>query len=235
MNYLNEWQQSGVDDQLTQLNVISLAGRSPSEHLLYADTLPRRNDGRVSDGILKRYAHVEAGGWWCSGINLMTGEEDLWGCFKPENPRVDPQKGKVIKYEHPPFTQTGLFALKVPLHLWQRIAERAKLEVLPTDQDSEQPDLGFWQWLMNHPEVPLCITEGAKKAGALLTAGYAAIALPGVHNGYRTPKDENGKRIGKSHLIAPLQKLATGNREIYIVFDQDNKPKAIQSVQSAIR
>ncbi|MGL5035361.1 MAG: plasmid replication protein, CyRepA1 family, partial [Microcystaceae cyanobacterium] len=53
--------------------------------------------------------------------------------------------------------------------------------------------------------------------------------------GYRTPKDENGKRIGKSHLIAPLQKLATGNREIYIVFDQDNKPKTIQSVQSAIR
>ena len=95
--------------------------------------------------------------------------------------------------------------------------------------------MGFWQWLMNHPQVPLCITEGAKKAGALLSAGYAAIALPGVHNGYRTPKDETGKRIGHSHLIPPLKKLAQPQREIYIAFDQDSKPKAVESVNSAIK
>jgi len=235
MNHLQEWQQSGVDDQLTQLNVIPLEGYSPSDYLLYAEDLPRRNDGRVTDGILQRYAHVEAGGWWCSGINLITGEEDLWGCFKPATPRRDRQRGKVIKYEHPPYVQTGVFALKVPFHLWQRIAERAGVSIVASDRDDSQPDFGFWQWLMNHPEIPLCITEGAKKAGALLTAGYAAIALPGVHNGYRTPRDETGKRIGKSHLIPPLKKLAVPQREIYIVFDQDQRPKTLQSVQTAIK
>jgi len=235
MNYLQEWQQSCVDEQLIRLNVTCLAGESPSEHLLYADTLPRRNDGRVSNAILDRYNHVEAGGWWCSGIDLLTGELDLWGCFKPDSPRTHPQKGKIIKYEHPPQTTTGLFALRVPLPLWERIAERAGVAIAEAQIDPEQPDLGFWQWLMNHPQVPLCITEGAKKAGALLSAGYAAIALPGVHNGYRTPKDETGKRIGHSHLIPPLKKLAQPQREIYIAFDQDSKPKAVESVNSAIK
>jgi hypothetical protein len=235
MNYLQEWQQSCVDEQLIRLNVTGLAGESPSEHLLYADTLPRRNDGRVSNAILDRYNHVEAGGWWCSGIDLLTGELDLWGCFKPDSPRIHPEKGKIIKYEHPPQATTGLFALRVPLTLWERIAERSGVAIAEAQIDPEQPDLGFWQWLMNHPQVPLCITEGAKKAGALLSAGYAAIALPGVHNGYRTPKNETGKRIGHSHLIPPLKKLAQPQREIYIAFDQDSKPKAVESVNSAIK
>ncbi|MEB3311200.1 MAG: plasmid replication protein, CyRepA1 family [Snowella sp.] len=235
MNYLQEWQQSCVDEQLIRLNVTSLTGASPSEYLLYAEDLPRRNDGRVSNAILQRYNHIEAGGWWCSGVDLLTGEADLWGCFKPDVPRIHPEKGKLIKYEHPPQAPTGLFALRVPLHLWERIAERAHIPILPASIDPEQPDFGFWQWLMKHPEVPLCITEGAKKAGALLSAGYAAIALPGVHNGYRTPKDETGKRIGNSYLIPPLKKLANPKREIYIAFDQDSKPTTIKAVNSAIK
>ncbi|BFM39851.1 plasmid replication protein, CyRepA1 family [Synechocystis sp. LKSZ1] len=235
MDYLQEWQASCVDDQLIHLNVTSLQGNEASEHLLYADTLPRRNDGRVSQSILNRYEHTVAGGWWCSGIDLLSGERDLWGCFKPNSPRIHQEKGKVIKYEHPPQAPTGLFALRVPLHLWQRIAERAGLSILAEDLDPEQEDGGFWQWLMQNPQIPLCITEGAKKAGSLLTAGLAAIALPGVHSGYRTPKDALGRRIGKSHLIPALQKLAVPQRPIYIVFDQDPKPKTIQQVHLAVR
>ena len=178
MNHLIEWEKSCVDDQLTRLNVTALEGVCPSEYLLYSDALPRRNDGRVSNHILKRYAHTEQGGWWCSGIDLLTGEDDLWGCFKPCHPRHSADQRKLIKYEHPPKTPTGIFALRVPLHIWQRIAARYDLKILPQDIDQNQPDLGFWQWLVNHPCIPLCITEGAKKAGALLTAGYAAIAIP---------------------------------------------------------
>ncbi|MFM7277581.1 MAG: hypothetical protein ACKO1I_07940, partial [Microcystis aeruginosa] len=67
MKYLEEWRGSGVDAELIHLNVTSLAGLSPSEYLLYSQELPRRNDGRVRDGILKRYEHTSQGGWWCSG------------------------------------------------------------------------------------------------------------------------------------------------------------------------
>jgi hypothetical protein len=270
MNYLNEWQASGVDEKLTQLNVIALEGSCPSDYLLYSDAIPRRNDGRVSEQFLKRYAHTEDGGWWCSGIDLLTGEEDLWGCFKPDRPRNSDKRGKLVKYEHPPKVPTGIFALKIPRHIWQRIADRYGVEILPEDENrdflgearmanlrgassepvSEQEapfrhnecrdsfashsHFGFWQWLLKHPSIPLCITEGAKKAGALLSIGYAAIAIPGVNSGYRTPKDEYGNRVGKSYLIPQLEKLAC-QRDIYIVFDRDSKPNTLKAVNAAIR
>ncbi|MBE9046775.1 DUF3854 domain-containing protein, partial [Pleurocapsales cyanobacterium LEGE 10410] len=232
MDYLGEWKASGVDEELTNLNVVSLQGTSPAEYLLYSNSIPRRNDGRVSEGFLQRYAHTDAGGWWCSGIDVLSGEEDVWGCFKPDRPRNN--FDKVIKYEHPPKTASGLFALKVPRSLWQKIADRAGIK-LKQEDITESADSGFWQWLSSHPEVSLCITEGAKKAGALLSAGYAAVALPGINNGYRTPRDELGKRIGKSHLIPQLAKLATPKREICLVFDQDSKPNTIKAVDAAIR
>ena len=232
MDHLREWKASGVDEELTRLNVVSLQGNSPAEYLLYADSIPRRNDGRVSAGFLQRYAHTDAGGWWCSGIDILSGEEDIWGCFKPDRPRNCDRK--VIKYEHPPKTATGLFALKVPLSLWQKIADRAGVKIALQDI-KQSADLGFWQWFQQHPEVPLYITEGAKKAGALLSAGYSAVALPGINNGYRTPKDAGGKRIGKSHLIPQLATLATAGRTVYLVFDRDSKPKTIKAVNAAIR
>ena len=235
MDHLSEWKASCVDEELTRLNVVPLNGSCPSEYLLYSDDIPRRNDGRISDGFLQRYIHTAEGGWWCSGIDVLSGEEDLWGCFKPDSPRLSQNKGKKIKYEHPPKEPTGLFALKVPIRLWEQIANRYSISILPTDIDKEQPDFGFWQWLISHPTIPLCVTEGAKKAGALLSAGYAAIALPGINSGYRTPKDEYGNRVGKSHLIPQLQKLASGGREIYIVFDRDSKPNTIKAVNGAIR
>ena len=233
MNYLREWKASGVDEELTNLNVVSLKGTSPAEYLLYSNSIPRRNDGRISEGFLQRYAHTDAGGWWCSGVDLVSGKDDIWGCFKPELPRSS--NNKLIKYEHPPKTETGLFALKVPLHLWHKIAKGAGLTVEPESIDRQSPDLGFWQWLLDRPEVPLCITEGAKKAGALLSAGYAAVALPGINNGYRTPKNEAGRRIGRSYLISPLAKLAEAGREIYLVFDRDCKPKTVRAVNGAIK
>ena len=233
MDYLREWQASGVDEELIDLNVISLKGTSPAEYLLYSNSIPRRNDGRVSAGFLQRYAHTDAGGWWCSGIDILNGKEDIWGCFKPDRPRHNDRK--MIKYEHPPKAATGLFALRVPLNLWHDIADRARVTIEDADIKPKSPDLGFWQWMINHPEVPLCITERAKKAGALLSAGYSAVALPGINNGYRTPKDSSGKRIGKSHLIPQLAKLAVPGRVVYLVFDRDSKPKTIKAVNAAIK
>ncbi|MDJ0657966.1 MAG: DUF3854 domain-containing protein [Crocosphaera sp.] len=235
MNHQQEWLNSCVDEQLIELNVTALEGVYPSEHLLYSDELPRRNDGRLTNNILKRYEHTEQGGWWCSGVDVMTGDRDLWGCFKPQQPRLSYGQGKLIKYEHPPQTATGIFALRVPLHLWLTIAQQYQIHFIPEMIEPTQPDGGFWQWVIDNPSIPLCITEGAKKAGALLSAGYVAIALPGINNGYRTPKDEQGNRIGKSHLIPQLKKLTSEGREIYIAFDQDKQPNTIKAVNHAIR
>ncbi|WP_442946466.1 DUF3854 domain-containing protein, partial [Nostoc sp. 'Peltigera membranacea cyanobiont' 213] len=82
---------------------------------------------------------------------------------------------------------------------------------------------GFWHWVWQH-NVPVTIVEGVKKAGALLTAGYAAIAIPGVNAGYRTPTDEYGTAIGKPNLIPDLKHFATEGRHVNICFDSDTKP-----------
>ncbi|TAF57055.1 MAG: DUF3854 domain-containing protein [Oscillatoriales cyanobacterium] len=227
--------QSGVDAELVRLNVVALDGTEAYDYLCYSDKLSRRNDGRLSGGMLKRYAHVEAGGWWCSGTNVLTGTDDLWGCFKPEQPRIAPDRDKPIKYEHPPKVETGVFALRVPVTLWRQIAERSGLTFDEQWIDTTRHDFGFWSWLVATPQVPICITEGAKKAGALLSAGYAAIGLPGINNGYRTPRDNRGHRIGKSRLIPPIEALMHADRPVYVAFDRDTKPKTIKAVNAAIR
>jgi len=237
LNYLNEWRNSAVDETLTRLNVISLQDSRPLEYLFYADDLPRRNDGRVSNSFLDQYQHTENGGWWCSGVDILTGQDDLWGCFKPENPRYNRDTGKVIKYEHPPKAPASLFALRVPLHLWEKIAQRYQI-ALPTginDYNIESDYFAFWQWVIDHPQIPLCITEGAKKAGALVTAGYVAIALPGIYGGYRNLKNEEGNIIGKPELIPHLKKLIQSQRSVYFVFDQDTQPKTQKNVNLAIQ
>ncbi len=228
MDYRSEWQKSCVDEELIDLNVTPLKGLNSLDYLLYSDQLPRNNDGRVNSQILKRYEHTTDGGWWCSGLDVLTGKEDLWGCFKPVHPRTTDDPKKIIKYEHPPMEKTGLFALRVPPKLWEKIARKNNIEFSPAEHTN------FWSWLIANPSVPLCITEGAKKAGTLLSAGYPAIALPGVNNGYRTPKDNNGRKIAKAHLIPQIQLFAQPDREIYIVFDQDSRAKSIKAVNAAI-
>ncbi|MBE9117204.1 DUF3854 domain-containing protein [Lusitaniella coriacea LEGE 07157] len=233
-----EWLDSGVDPKLIELNVRSLDGFAAIESLIYA--LPhseRRNDGRIRDKWLKKYRHVEKGGWWCSGVDLLTFEEAEWGCFKPDFPRRG-GKGKVIKYEHPPQADTELFALRVPQTIWDKIALRygVKRYLSPLAlrlQDRKQP-VSFWEWIIRNPEIPILITEGAKKAGALLSAGFAAIALPGVFNGYRQRRDDGGQVVGLPRLIPQVDVLAKGERKFYFCFDQDEKPKTIENVNKAI-
>lgn len=140
MNHLIEWNASCVDPELTQLNVIPLEGDRPFDYLLYADNLPRRNGGRVCDRILKRYSHLNQGGWWCSGVDILTGNEDLWGCFKPAKPRLSSHNNKPIKYEHPPQATTGIFALRVSQSIWEAIAHRHSLTISPEAIQPDRPD-----------------------------------------------------------------------------------------------
>ncbi|WP_322746363.1 hypothetical protein [Nostoc sp. LEGE 12450] len=61
--HLQEWLDSGVDQEIFHLNVKSLEGTTPYEYLLYSPNISRRNDGRLRDVDLKKYRHIEYGGW----------------------------------------------------------------------------------------------------------------------------------------------------------------------------
>ncbi|QFS51495.1 DUF3854 domain-containing protein [Nostoc sphaeroides] len=169
-----EWLNSCVDEEIIALNARSLYGTTPYEYLLYSPKISRRNDGRLRDRDLKKYQHIELGGWWCSGVDPLNDYiAMMWGCFKPDHPRRDRQKiHKFIKYEHPFREETRAFFLLVPNRIWVKVSNRTGIPI--TEEDLQHPG-GFWHWVWRH-NVPVTIVEGVKKAGALLTAGYAAIA-----------------------------------------------------------
>jgi hypothetical protein len=230
--HLQEWIDSGVDEEIIALNVRSLSGTTPYDYLLYSDKISRRNDGRLREGDLKKYQHIEHGGWWCSGVDPLNDYiAMMWGCFKPNKPRRDPQKiHKHIKYEHPYREQTRALFLRVSKKTWVKVSNSCGIPI--TDEDLMHP-WGFWHWVWKH-NVPVVIVEGAKKAACLLTAGYAAIAISGVNAGYRTPTDEYGQAIGKPSLIPDLKHFATKGRLVNICFDHDTKPETVQRVRTAI-
>jgi hypothetical protein len=205
-----EWENSGIAPQIIAANLVSLEGDLPFDRLCSAPGLARTNSGRLTTAVLKRYSHIEAGGWWCNGLDPeKSWDPMLWGCFKPDQPRVDLERGKTIKYEHPLKTSTRAFFLLDPDH----------------------PNR--WAEVQAAADRPILIVEGVKKAGALISLGYDAIALPGVFNGRRVMRDSAGK-IWSETLIPELAFFAQAGRPFYFCFDHDAKANTHQNVNLAI-
>ncbi|MTJ08105.1 plasmid replication protein, CyRepA1 family [Anabaena sp. UHCC 0204] len=223
----------GINLDLANLNFQSLQGINAYEYLLISDQLPRTNTGMIKNAWLQRYNHITEGGWWCSGLDPLNNWHKMeWGCFKPNQPRQN-QKGKSIKYEHPPSTPTRIFCLRISLQIWQQVGQRYNLalpENITINNDGEAE--GFWLWVIKN-NIPLIICEGVKKAAALLTQGYVAIAIPGITSGYRVIKDEFGK-VTRRQLIPDLAAFTTTKRKIYICFDFENQARKIAAVNNAI-
>ncbi|MBD2570785.1 plasmid replication protein, CyRepA1 family [Anabaena lutea] len=224
---------NGISLHIAQLNFKSLQGVNAYEYLLISDQLPRTNTGMIKNGWLQRYSHITEGGWWCSGRDPLNNWQMMeWGCFKPSQPRQN-QNGKSIKYEHPPSTPTRVFCLRVTLQIWQQVSQRYQIAMpdnISITEDGEA--VGFWQWVMAS-NIAIIICEGVKKAAALLTQGYAAIAIPGITSGYRVIKDEFGK-VTRRQLIPDLAIFAKNKRNFYICFDFETQAKKIAAVNNAI-
>jgi len=228
-HHYQELLNSSIDPEIIALNFKSLAGNAAADYIL--PDLDRRNDGRLRDSDLKKYRFLEAGGWWCGGLDISTGEESGWGCLKPDTPRIDREKQKPIKYEHPHGVPTQAFFLRVPCHIWEQIAIRFGV-ALPSGHETLNHH-EMWQWAID-ANIPVIVCEGAKKTASLLSQGYLAVGLPGIFGGYRSIKGEDGEPLGKRFLIPELQIFATPGRKIYFCFDQDEKIKTIKNVNIAI-
>lgn len=201
----------------------------------------------------RNWEHL-ASGWVFQGADpLNDGETMTWGCFKSNSPRTI--NGKVVKYEHPYKTDTRAFFPHVTWRVGYQIAVRCGLadeylerahaayvnphgfcvidgiEDIPNRWLKRNIDKGFWQWVKEHPSIPIILTEGAKKAAALVSAGYVACGLPGIWNGRRVDKNAATKT---SYLIPELQFFAQKDRTFIFCFDRDEKPSTRKAVRSAI-
>jgi predicted P-loop ATPase len=137
--------------------------------------------------ITKATAKTYGSGWLVSGVNPATGEKTEEGIqFKPDTP-VPNRKGKARKY-----------------------LSAAEYDATPLFLDTGTPN--YWSDIIASQD-PIFITEGAKKAGCLVSQGHACISLPGVWNGQQ--KGLNGKELKPS-----LSQFCNG-RKVYLCFDAD--------------
>ena len=188
---------------------------------LNEDAVIRTNGGRVSDSTLKKYDHLVNGFWYCKNYDILENCESDWYQVKPFTPQVNWQKNKPIKYQSPPKRPTSLILPIVSEKRWKAIAKKYNVKI------NEKKDKNFWQWVVNHPELEVTITEGAKKVLSLLSQNVISIGVSGIWN-FRI-KDENDVK----KLYPELIKFCHAKRNFNICFDQDEKPKTIKAVNKA--
>ena len=114
-----------------------------------------------------------------------------------------------------------------PLIFWSGFAQQIQKKI-----DSQQLDIQitFWEWLRQHPEIPIILCEGEKKAACLLSMGFVAVALPGIWNG------RVGKQDFDERLHPDLVPMAQAGRKFIILFDYETRANTRWSVfQATVR
>ena len=227
--HLGEWvNRSAVAPELAAANVDSLAGPDVLEALAGHRLASLAGDGKryataaVTRILQPLWPLAASGGWWCSGLDPLDGWAPMaWGCFRPDVPRWDQEKEAWRRYEHPAKLTARSFWLRVPASIARKVADRYGLELPPEVAADGRGDRGaFWRWWAQTPALPLLVTEGAKKAGACLSIGVPAVALPGIWNG--APKNPDTRR---PELLAELAAVPLANRPVWVLFDGSDKPE----------
>ena len=246
-----EWvEQSGIDPDLYRLNVECV----PDEVQGYG--------GDVSRPIEDALNWQSSSRWSLKGKQrnygaIIRSHDGSVFQVKLLKPKLD-KDGKIRKYETPLGTATKPFYATITFNTWLKVAKRQNVhsdtvstflykyysknyyQELTTENETTefspaQISAAFFEWVRVNNNIPIKWCEGAKKACCLLSHGYVAIALSGVSNGYRTPKDILGNKIGKSYLVEDVVKFVNGDRRIDVCFDSDTKPKTIQGVNANIK
>jgi hypothetical protein len=210
--------KSGIDPEIFRLNFECASDRAVYD-LLYRDTDPTTNSSSGSAQAKRNYTKCERViGWIANGrFRQLAGE-----------PLAVDKKGRPRTYFQPQGKPLQIFCPLVTIAIWRAVAAKAGLSMPKMPAVGLKGEaLGFWDWVISSG-CPVVITEGEKKAAALVSRGYAAIGLPGINTGYtvtergetvRKPDGTEYQRATARQLRSELQALDTAGREITIVFD----------------
>ena len=186
------------------------------------------NTKAVRYGIIKskgiyRPEGPPAYGWICNnrfrqlgGAPLTLDLNKSTGVWEPR--RYHQRKGKPLE----------IFFPRITVRVWKLVAEKAGLSMPKFPVVGLKGEaLQFWKWVED-TNCSIVITEGEKKAAALISRGYAAIGLPGINSGYRVtekgdwvtkPDGTQYQRATAWELHPALQPLDTAGRVITTIFD----------------
>lgn len=218
--HFEEWAVgSAVDPSIIALNVQTIRDTQ-------IDVLAREVEHPIAEKLNWKISHgykihANLQGWWVSGVDPLNQFKRMeWGRFKPDSdtPIIDREKGKAAKYLSPKDTPSRIVLLDVPVEIWQKVSERFQVPV---------SGVNFWRWVQKN-NLPIVLCEGEKKAGCLLTLGYAAIGLPGITGGCR-------RNDGEVFLVPELEGFATSDREVYVCFDYETREKQLHAIARETR
>jgi putative DNA primase/helicase len=233
--HLLEFKASGIADDIAAINFRTWNPLNENDldevFILLVAEPEHRNNGTLASRAQNDLANtLRSGGWIFEGY--------LGVSVKPDLPRKNAE-GKVIKYESP--RGAGNQQLFVP-HVSIQIADQimAKLGAVREHAELLPPtaiDREFWGWFLS-TDLPLIVTEGAKKAAAIISAGYPAIALNGVWGWGTNEKDmfgeiERGEHGESLKILNSDLEPFLDDREIVLAFDRDESPLTIKKVEAA--
>ena len=238
-----EFKRSAIHPELIAANTESVSGDAVYERLL-SERLAQMGTGQYVTQpmarLMAQYEQVAGGGWWGKAgidarslLNLQPGQPpqlSTWGCFKADSPRIDQDKSnrkgetEFIKYENSLGVSRSLYLPIVPDSLAERIYSKHDIEPTAAERQS-----GFWA-VVHQYNLPITITEGAKKTWASLSQGEVTIGVSGVNGLYRA-KDLEGNLLPGRQLNEEMAVFATPGREFRFAFDQDTKVSTVRNVR----
>ena len=238
--FLPEFKASAIREDVVALNICILGdtsavaeGQDLNEHLDFLiDRLKldggskedRDNPGRISTSSLN-YARKMCGGWYNAPFyGLAEKAVTNYFYFKPNVPPKD-YKGRLAKYRGATGVPARLMTGNVPESIWAVVACRYNVEKTGDN---------FWEWVLEHPEIPVIIGEGFKKGLSGISAGYPTAGINGCNGGCISLKEDDGTSQGHE-LIPDLKALAEGGRTIYLALDRDTSGKTKRRVHKATK
>ena len=225
--FLPEFRLSAIPDRLTLANVRWIEGEEAIEVMTEeAISQVQKVTSYVTEGakwILKNTEFARSGGWIAYGTTL-DGSCGQVPYFKPLTPKITEEsrgfgqapKLKVTKYPNP---QGCPATPLLPI-----VESQTAQEIYDRYHATPEPGETFWQ-VVKRCNIPIAITEGFKKALALIAHGIPAIAIRGITQ-WRIPKTDE--------LHPTIADFATKGRKMYVVFDQDEKESTKKTVKLQI-
>jgi hypothetical protein len=176
---------------------ISVEKRAIAQSFVNQFDLYDYNDYRTSLDGKRRHSY------WHS-VRYLQESGETWQFIRQDN---KDKRGYVYRF----LSKSGnrAFFPAIPRDIRRAINKRYGVKV-PLDGS-------FWEWLKDHPEIPIFITEGGGKALSGLSHGFVVIAVGGC---------------GLIHSLDLLPYLK--DRDIYIALDSDTKPSAVLAVNRSL-
>ncbi|MBD2152502.1 DUF3854 domain-containing protein [Pseudanabaena sp. FACHB-1277] len=182
---------------LERITRISVKDRAIALSIANQFDLYDYNDYKTSQDGKRRHVY-------CHSVRYLQETGETWQ-FIVEAPKTE----KGYRYLAPAKIGNRAFFPAIPRDIREAISKRYGVKV-PTDGS-------FWEWLKDHPEIPIFITEGGGKALSGLSHGFVAIAVYGC---------------GLIHSPDLFPYIA--GRKVYIALDCDTKPSAVRVVNGSL-